>query len=85
MRGFGTPEQAAIHRESPAGLRQLDLPAGSMGPKVDAVCRFVERTGGVAAIGALEDAVAVLAGTSGTVVTATGRYDGPVHAPGTLR
>ncbi|WGY04502.1 carbamate kinase [Nocardioides sp. QY071] len=81
MRGFGTPDQAAIHRETPAGLRQLDLPAGSMGPKVDAVCRFVERTGGVAAIGALENAVAVLAGTSGTVVTATGRYEGPVRAP----
>ncbi len=39
-----------------------------MGPKVDAACRFVERTGGIAAIGSLTDAVAVLAGTSGTRV-----------------
>ncbi|GAA3518098.1 carbamate kinase [Nocardioides daeguensis] len=82
MRGFGTPDQAAIHRETPAGLRQLDFPAGSMGPKVDAVCRFVELTGGMAAIGALDDAEAILAGTSGTVVTPSGRYDGPVSSPG---
>ena len=45
-----------------------------MGPKVHAVCRFVELTGRVAAIGALADAAAILAGTAGTVVTATGRY-----------
>ena len=47
-----------------------------MGPKVDAVCRFVELTGGVAAIGSLDDAVAILAGQAGTIVTPNGRYDG---------
>jgi len=40
-----------------------------MGPKVEAVCGFVERTGGMAAIGALDDAPAILAGKAGTVVT----------------
>ncbi|MDZ5622256.1 carbamate kinase [Nocardioides bizhenqiangii] len=74
--GFGTPEQAPIRRETPAGLREVDFAGGSMGPKVDAVCRFVELTGGMAAIGALEDAVAILAGRAGTVVTPTGSYDG---------
>lgn len=39
-----------------------------MGPKVEAVCRFVERTGRIAAIGAMEQALAILAGTAGTVV-----------------
>jgi carbamate kinase len=39
-----------------------------MGPKVNAVCRFVERTGGFAAIGPLADAAAVLAGEQGTMV-----------------
>jgi carbamate kinase len=39
-----------------------------MGPKVDAACRFVEATGGTAAIGALEDAAAILAGEAGTTV-----------------
>lgn len=76
MRGFGTPDEAAIHRETPAGLRRLELPDGSMGPKVDAVCRFVEVTGGTAAIGALEDVAAIVAGTAGTIVTPSGRYRG---------
>lgn len=75
MRGFGTPEQAAIRRETPAGLRAIDFPAGSMGPKVDAVCRFVEMTGGMAAIGRLEDVAEILAGRAGTIVTPSGRYD----------
>jgi carbamate kinase len=39
-----------------------------MGPKIDAVCRFVERTDGFAAIGSLADAAGILAGTSGTRV-----------------
>jgi carbamate kinase len=66
---FGTPDQAPIRRETPAGLRARDFAGGSMGPKVDAVCRFVERTGGTAGIGALEDAVEILAGRAGTVVS----------------
>jgi len=75
FRDFGTPDQEPIRRETPIGLRGLDFPTGSMGPKVDAVCRFVELTGGTAAIGALEDAVAILAGRAGTVVTPSGEYD----------
>lgn len=41
-----------------------------MGPKVEAACRFVERTGRDAAIGAIEHAEALLNGTSGTIVRA---------------
>ena len=40
-----------------------------MGPKVEAACRFVEATGGIAGIGRLKDAAAILAGTAGTVVS----------------
>ncbi len=76
LRGFGTPEESPILRETPSGLRSMHFPAGSMGPKVDAVCRFVELTGGMAAIGALEDAPAILAGDAGTIVTPSGRYGG---------
>jgi carbamate kinase len=43
-----------------------------MGPKVEAACRFVERTGRMAAIGAIEDAADILAGTAGTIVQAPG-------------
>jgi carbamate kinase len=45
-----------------------------MGPKVEAVCRFVEVTGDMAAIGALDDAAAILTGKAGTVVTPAGDY-----------
>ena len=41
-----------------------------MGPKVEAACRFVEQTGGLAAIGALADAAAILRGERGTRVRA---------------
>jgi carbamate kinase len=40
-----------------------------MGPKAEAACRFVERTGGLAAIGALSDAARVLAGEAGTRIS----------------
>jgi carbamate kinase len=76
MEGFGTPEQRPVRAATPAGLRALEPPAGSMGPKVDAVCRFVELTGGVAAIGSLDDAAAILRGQAGTIITPDGHYDG---------
>jgi carbamate kinase len=68
MAGFGTPDAKLIGRTTPAQLRQLDLPAGSMGPKVAAICDFAEATGQFAAIGSLDDAEAVLRGDSGTSV-----------------
>jgi carbamate kinase len=37
-----------------------------MGPKVEAACRFAERTGGEAVIGALADLAAVARGEAGT-------------------
>lgn len=70
--GYGLTEQQAIGRATPEGLRAGDYPAGSMGPKVEAVCRFVERTGGRAAIGSLGDIEAMLTGRAGTQVTADG-------------
>jgi carbamate kinase len=66
--GFGTPERRAITRAHPAALRVQDFPAGSMGPKVEAVCRFVEATGRRAAIGSLEQITGLLEGTACTQV-----------------
>jgi carbamate kinase len=43
-----------IARTTPRELRSFTLAAGSMGPKVEAACRFAERTGRVAAIGAID-------------------------------
>lgn len=76
MDNFGTPEQCEINRATPEELRDKGFAAGSMGPKVEAACQFVERTGGVAAIGRLADAPAIIAGTAGTIITKDGTYAG---------
>ena len=68
--GYGTPDAKPIHHANPAELRARSFPAGSMGPKIEAVCRFVERTGKMAAIGQLTDAQALLDRKAGTVITA---------------
>jgi carbamate kinase len=44
-----------------------------MGPKVDAACRFVKATGKAAAIGALADLGAIIAGKAGTTVSTKAR------------
>jgi carbamate kinase len=67
---WGKPTQKQIRRASPSSIGALSFPAGSMGPKVDAACRFVAGTGKVAAIGALKDLPQVVAGKAGTTVTA---------------
>jgi carbamate kinase len=77
LRNFGQPSEEPIHRATPAALRREKFPAGSMGPKVEAACRFVELTGDLAAIGSLTDAPAILAGQAGTVITPAGDYGGP--------
>lgn len=79
MEGYDTDDERPIPRATPAELRAMDLPAGSMGPKVEAVCRFVELCGpgAAAAIGNLEDAVALVTGEAGTYVTAQPEGDGP--------
>jgi carbamate kinase len=66
--GFGTPQARPLRRVTPAQLRSRSFPDGSMGPKIEAVCRFVEATGNMAAIGQLGDSEALLRGDAGTVV-----------------
>jgi carbamate kinase len=66
---FGTPGQRAIGRTTPSALAALDLPAGSMGPKVEAAAGFVRRTGRRAAIGTLSELRGVVAGSAGTQVS----------------
>jgi carbamate kinase len=65
---WGAPQQRRLDRVTPADLRDRSFAAGSMGPKVEAAARFVERTGKRAAIGALEEIVAIVQGTAGTQV-----------------
>jgi carbamate kinase len=65
---WGDPEARAIHHAAPAALRAMTFDPGSMGPKVEAACDFAEATGGVAGIGALADAAAILRGEAGTTI-----------------
>jgi len=66
--GFGTPEAAPIGHTTVSALRTRTFPAGSMGPKVEAACRFVEATGRPAMIGKLGDAAELLDGSRGTII-----------------
>lgn len=58
-----------IRQATPAEMRLLDFAAGSMGPKVEAACRFVEAGGESAHIGALGDAGSILSGDAGTRIS----------------
>ena len=67
--GWGTADARPIGRIMSRELATLEFAAGSMAPKVAAAMSFVNATGARAAIGALGDAVALVAGTKGTQVT----------------
>ena len=67
--GWGTANSRPLHEVSTAELRGTSFDPGSMGPKVEAACDFVEATGRLAAIGALGDAPAILRGERGTRIT----------------
>ncbi len=55
---------------TPEELEALKLEQGSMGPKVEAGCRFVRAGGKLAGIGALADAAKILRGEAGTRIRA---------------
>jgi carbamate kinase len=65
---WGKPSARLIRKTTPEELKHYAFPAGSMGPKVEAACIFVEETGNTAAIGALGDIQAIVSGESGTLV-----------------
>ncbi len=71
---FGTPEQTEIAEMSAATARrylaQGEFPPGSMGPKVEAACRFVEGGGQRALITDVFQLTDALAGKTGTWITA---------------
>ncbi len=69
---WGTPDQRRLDRVTPEVLKELQLAAGSMGPKAAAAMRFVENTGMRAAIGALDEIEGIVDGTAGTQVVPSG-------------
>jgi carbamate kinase len=64
------PNPRAIRSATPRALGAVPFAAGSMGPKVEAACRFATRTGGWAGIGSLQDGLALIAGEAGTRIEA---------------
>jgi carbamate kinase len=67
-RNWGTKRARRIRSATPGLLRGMRFAAGSMGPKVEAACRFANRPGRWAAIGALQNLPAILDGKAGTAV-----------------
>jgi len=65
---WGSEKQHKLGRVTPDDLAGLSLPAGSMGPKVQAACDFARNTGNEAVIGALSDIIDIVHGAAGTRV-----------------
>lgn len=65
---YGTPESKAIRAANPHALLEMDFPAGSMWPKVQATSEFSINTGKSAVIGTLEDIVDMVDGYAGTLI-----------------
>lgn len=69
---FGRPDAEQIGEVSVRTMRSYaeegHFSSGSMGPKVEALCRFVERSGHPAMITSLANIVAGVRGESGTIV-----------------
>ena len=63
---WGTEDARRIERITPEQIEQYEFEEGSMGPKVEAACDFVRRSGGRAVIGRLTDMQGMVAGTAGT-------------------
>jgi carbamate kinase len=66
--GWGGPDQRRLGQVTPDELEAMDFAAGSMGPKVEAACRFARRTGRPAVIGSLADIGEIVEGRAGTRV-----------------
>jgi carbamate kinase len=69
---FGTPDAEPLGRVDVRRMRALaaegHFASGSMGPKVEAACRFVEQGGSRAVITNLANILDAVAGETGTVV-----------------
>ena len=65
---YGQPGSKKIRSATPEAFEKFPFAAGSMGPKVESVCRFVRAGGAFGAIGALDQASEIMTRDSGTFV-----------------
>lgn len=72
-RGFGTADARAIRTLTAREAEAMELPAGSMAPKVEAAVAFLRAGGSRAAIGRLEDARNLLKDHAGTQIILGGK------------
>jgi|TARA_B100001142_G_scaffold87778_1_gene89521 carbamate kinase len=66
---WGSDSQEIISRTTPEEIGQYTFDKGSMGPKVEAACSFVERSGQRAVIGSLGDIKKMVNSLAGTQFT----------------
>jgi carbamate kinase len=72
MQGWGTEQAKKIDKINFVAARQIEFEKGSMHPKVQAACDFVEHSVGTAAIGELAAAVDIVNGSAGTHIVVGG-------------
>jgi carbamate kinase len=65
---WGVEGERGLADASPAELRERSFAAGSMGPKVEAACRFVEAGGQMSVITTIPNIPKALQRVAGTVV-----------------
>jgi len=63
---WGSDSEKIISKTTPEEISKYSFDKGSMGPKVEAACSFVERSGQRAVIGSLKDIEKMVSGISGT-------------------
>lgn len=63
---WGSDSEKIISKTTPEEISKFSFDKGSMGPKVEAACSFVERSGQRAVIGSLKDIEKMVSGISGT-------------------
>jgi|TARA_B100001758_G_scaffold73289_1_gene61839 carbamate kinase len=63
---WGGDSEKIISKTTPEEISKYSFDKGSMGPKVEAACSFVERSGQRAVIGSLKDIEKMVSGISGT-------------------
>jgi carbamate kinase len=66
------PTQRPLGKVTPHALSLYKFPTGSMGPKVEAACKFVLASGKKAVIGSLDQIEEMLTGHAGTQVCMDG-------------
>ena len=66
---WGTIKSIPLDKITAKEISKISFAKGSMRPKVEAACDFVNTANGKAGIGRLKDALCIIEGTAGTLIT----------------